>query len=152
MTLLSVTNTTTCCNSTQRMSFGCNGGQVATPWAWFMRKGVVSCGTLPRMGSVSTTLYQAAPTTSLPKVSRTVHSRQQLPQSASLLASHTPPSTTPTTTTSHRQITDSPASTTSSKTFTTTAPSPRLSPFTWTSTLTSQVFTNTLLVTLKMVT
>jgi hypothetical protein len=26
------------------MSFGCNGGQVATPWAWFMRKGVVSGG------------------------------------------------------------------------------------------------------------
>jgi len=43
-TLLSVADTTACCNGTQCMSFGCNGGQVATPWAWFMRKGVVSGG------------------------------------------------------------------------------------------------------------
>lgn len=43
-TLLSVADTTACCNGNQCMSFGCNGGQVATPWAWFMRKGVVSGG------------------------------------------------------------------------------------------------------------
>ena len=43
-TLLSVADTTACCNGTQCSSFGCNGGQVSTPWAWFMRKGVVSGG------------------------------------------------------------------------------------------------------------
>lgn len=43
-TKLSVADTTACCNGTQCMSFGCNGGQVATPWAWFKRTGVVSGG------------------------------------------------------------------------------------------------------------
>jgi len=43
-TLLSVADTTACCNATHCMSFGCNGGQVGTPWAWFTNKGVVSGG------------------------------------------------------------------------------------------------------------
>ena len=43
-TLLSVADTTGCCNGTECFSFGCNGGQVATPWAWFKRTGVVTGG------------------------------------------------------------------------------------------------------------
>jgi cathepsin B len=43
-TLLSVADTAACCNGSQCFSFGCNGGQVATPWAWFKKTGVVSGG------------------------------------------------------------------------------------------------------------
>ena len=43
-TLLSVADTTGCCNGSQCFSFGCNGGQVGTPWAWFKRQGVVTGG------------------------------------------------------------------------------------------------------------
>lgn len=43
-TLMSVADTAACCNGAQCFSFGCNGGQVATPWAWFKRVGVVSGG------------------------------------------------------------------------------------------------------------
>ena len=43
-TLLSVSDTTGCCNGTACFSFGCNGGQVATPWAWFKKVGVVTGG------------------------------------------------------------------------------------------------------------
>jgi len=43
-TLLSVADTTACCNGTQCFSFGCNGGQVGTPWGWFNRTGVVTGG------------------------------------------------------------------------------------------------------------
>ena len=43
-TLLSVADTTACCNGSQCYSFGCNGGQVSTPFAWFARSGVVSGG------------------------------------------------------------------------------------------------------------
>jgi len=42
--LLSVSDTTACCNGNACFSFGCNGGQVGTPWAWFRRTGVVSGG------------------------------------------------------------------------------------------------------------
>lgn len=42
--LLSVADTTACCNATSCMSFGCNGGQVGTPWSWFQRQGVVTGG------------------------------------------------------------------------------------------------------------
>merc|ERR1712072_559606 len=38
---LSVSDTTACCNGIACQSFGCNGGQVGTPWAWFTRTGVV---------------------------------------------------------------------------------------------------------------
>ena len=43
-TQLSVADTTACCNGSACFSFGCNGGQVATPWAWFKKTGVVSGG------------------------------------------------------------------------------------------------------------
>lgn len=43
-TLLSTADTAACCNGSQCFSFGCNGGQVGTPWAWFTRQGVVSGG------------------------------------------------------------------------------------------------------------
>jgi cathepsin B len=43
-TLLSVSDTTACCDARHCFSFGCNGGQVATPWAWFASKGVVTGG------------------------------------------------------------------------------------------------------------
>ncbi len=43
-TLLSVADTTACCNGSACFSFGCNGGQVATPWNWFKKTGVVSGG------------------------------------------------------------------------------------------------------------
>jgi cathepsin B len=42
--LLSVADTTACCNGSACYSFGCNGGQVGTPWAWFKQTGVVSGG------------------------------------------------------------------------------------------------------------
>jgi len=43
-TLLSVADTTACCGALQCSSFGCNGGQVGTPWKWFMNSGVVTGG------------------------------------------------------------------------------------------------------------
>jgi len=43
-TLLSVSDTTGCCNFVHCMSMGCNGGQVGTPWKWFKNTGVVSGG------------------------------------------------------------------------------------------------------------
>jgi cathepsin B len=43
-TLLSVADTTACCNGKACFSFGCNGGQVATPWNWFKKTGVVTGG------------------------------------------------------------------------------------------------------------
>jgi len=42
--LLSVSDTTGCCNSVHCQSFGCNGGQVGTPWKWFANFGVVTGG------------------------------------------------------------------------------------------------------------
>jgi len=42
--LLSVADTTGCCNAIHCMSFGCNGGQVGTPWSWFENTGVVTGG------------------------------------------------------------------------------------------------------------
>jgi len=42
--LLSVADTTGCCNGTECFSFGCNGGQIGTPWGWFRRTGVVTGG------------------------------------------------------------------------------------------------------------
>ena len=42
--LLSTADTTACCNGAACFSFGCNGGQIATPWAWFKKTGVVSGG------------------------------------------------------------------------------------------------------------
>ena len=42
--LLSVSDTTGCCNFHECQSMGCNGGQVGTPWKWFTKKGVVSGG------------------------------------------------------------------------------------------------------------
>lgn len=42
--LLSVADTTACCDGAACFSFGCNGGQVGTPWAWFKQTGVVSGG------------------------------------------------------------------------------------------------------------
>jgi len=44
LTLLSVADTTGCCNGTACFSFGCNGGQVGTPWGWFKSTGVVTGG------------------------------------------------------------------------------------------------------------
>jgi len=43
-TLLSVSDTTGCCNGIHCASFGCNGGQVGTPWDWFKSTGVVTGG------------------------------------------------------------------------------------------------------------
>lgn len=43
-TLLSVADTTACCDGSSCFSFGCNGGQVGTPWVWFKTTGVVSGG------------------------------------------------------------------------------------------------------------
>lgn len=43
-TLLSTADTTACCGALNCRSFGCNGGQVATPWNWFSKTGVVSGG------------------------------------------------------------------------------------------------------------
>jgi len=42
--LLSVSDTTGCCDSKHCFSFGCNGGQVGTPWGWFTKYGVVTGG------------------------------------------------------------------------------------------------------------
>jgi cathepsin B len=42
--LLSVSDTTACCNATKCYSFGCNGGQVGSPWGWFEKFGVVTGG------------------------------------------------------------------------------------------------------------
>ena len=50
-TLLSVSDTTGCCNGKECYSFGCNGGQVGTPWAWFKRTGVVSGGDFGTTGT-----------------------------------------------------------------------------------------------------
>ena len=43
-TLLSVSDTTGCCDGIQCFSFGCNGGQIGFPWRWFKRQGVVTGG------------------------------------------------------------------------------------------------------------
>lgn len=43
-TLLSVSDTTACCDGSACFSFGCNGGQVGTPWRWFNNTGVVTGG------------------------------------------------------------------------------------------------------------
>lgn len=43
-TLYSVADTTACCGALSCQSFGCNGGQVGTPWRWFESKGVVTGG------------------------------------------------------------------------------------------------------------
>ena len=43
-TLLSVADTTGCCNERECSSMGCNGGQVGTPWKWFESTGVVTGG------------------------------------------------------------------------------------------------------------
>jgi len=42
--LLSVSDTTGCCGAISCSSFGCNGGQIGTPWKWFSKTGVVSGG------------------------------------------------------------------------------------------------------------
>lgn len=42
--LLSVADTTACCNFLHCFSMGCNGGHVGTPWNWFKEFGVVSGG------------------------------------------------------------------------------------------------------------
>lgn len=42
--LLSVADTTGCCGGANCFSFGCNGGQIGTPWTWFDSTGVVSGG------------------------------------------------------------------------------------------------------------
>jgi len=42
--LLSTADTTGCCSFLQCFSMGCNGGQIATPWLWFKRTGVVDGG------------------------------------------------------------------------------------------------------------
>jgi cathepsin B len=43
-TLLSVSDTTGCCNFIHCASMGCNGGQVGSPWDWFKNTGVVTGG------------------------------------------------------------------------------------------------------------
>ena len=43
-TLLSVSDTTACCDFGSCFSMGCNGGQVGTPWKWFNNTGVVTGG------------------------------------------------------------------------------------------------------------
>lgn len=43
-TLLSVSDTTGCCNGTKCFSFGCNGGQIGTPWNFFKKYGIVTGG------------------------------------------------------------------------------------------------------------
>lgn len=42
--LLSVSDTTGCCGTVACQSFGCNGGQIGTPWKWFSNTGVVTGG------------------------------------------------------------------------------------------------------------
>lgn len=43
-TLLSVADTTACCDGNSCDSFGCNGGQVSNPWDWFKFNGVATGG------------------------------------------------------------------------------------------------------------
>ena len=50
-TLLSVADTTGCCNFIQCQSMGCNGGQVGSPWKWFEKKGVVTGGDFGTSGT-----------------------------------------------------------------------------------------------------
>ena len=50
-TLLSVADTTGCCNFLQCQSMGCNGGQVGSPWKWFEKKGVVTGGDFGTSGT-----------------------------------------------------------------------------------------------------
>lgn len=50
-TLLSVADTTACCGALKCSSFGCNGGQVGTPWAWFKSNGVVTGGDFGTTGT-----------------------------------------------------------------------------------------------------
>lgn len=50
-TLLSVADTTACCNFTKCGSMGCNGGQVGTPWNWFKSTGVVTGGDFGTTGT-----------------------------------------------------------------------------------------------------
>jgi cathepsin B len=40
--IASTADTTGCCDGLNCFSFGCNGGQVGTPWTWFTKTGVVS--------------------------------------------------------------------------------------------------------------
>lgn len=42
--LLSVADTTACCDGVHCFSYGCDGGQVASPFSWFRTVGVVSGG------------------------------------------------------------------------------------------------------------
>jgi cathepsin B len=42
--LLSTADTTGCCGFIQCQSMGCNGGQVGTPWRWFVHDGAVTGG------------------------------------------------------------------------------------------------------------
>jgi len=49
--LFSTADTVGCCGFLQCFSMGCNGGQIATPWSWFGKSGVVSGGL---MGDKST--------------------------------------------------------------------------------------------------
>jgi cathepsin B len=50
-TLLSVSDTTACCNFVQCQSMGCNGGQVGSPWNWFQKKGVATGGDFGSTGT-----------------------------------------------------------------------------------------------------
>lgn len=50
-TLLSVSDTTACCNFLKCSSMGCNGGQVGTPWKWFSNTGVVTGGDFGTTGT-----------------------------------------------------------------------------------------------------
>ena len=43
-TLYSVADTTGCCDARECYSYGCDGGQVGTPWSWFEYTGVVTGG------------------------------------------------------------------------------------------------------------
>jgi cathepsin B len=43
-TLLSTADTTGCCNFIRCFSMGCNGGQIGSPWNFFVKHGVVSGG------------------------------------------------------------------------------------------------------------
>lgn len=42
--LLSTADTTGCCGAENCYSYGCDGGQVDTPWDWFKSTGVVTGG------------------------------------------------------------------------------------------------------------
>ena len=39
-----MSDTTGCCGAKACQSYGCNGGQVGTPWSWFKSIGVVTGG------------------------------------------------------------------------------------------------------------